>query len=360
MQSNTQELNFTFFDVGGGDAIWIRFLGDDLIWHNILIDGGYGWAYKEAFGPLIRNITETANESVDLWVISHIDMDHIGSVLGFSQDRKIKDKKAAIKQFWFNHSTLPVSQGSGKLGVRQGKNLREFLEGLDLLVKEAITTRLPFQDFHGLKITVLSPNEEKARVADELWKSIEHKGKLGRSADKADHKEKLEALISERFTEDPDPWNGSSIALLLEFKGVRVLLSGDSHPSVVAGALTKLGFTKDKPLEAAFVQLSHHGSKANTSRDLLKLLNSRTFVVTGNGITNRHPDKETLARVLTQPSRIPGEITFIFPSDTDELRDLFAVDDDAYRRYNFRCVFPEAPKMPTTLNYLPFKKENHD
>lgn len=47
------QLIFNFFDVGAGDAIWIDFLGYDNKRHHILLDGGYGYAYKMAFGPLL-------------------------------------------------------------------------------------------------------------------------------------------------------------------------------------------------------------------------------------------------------------------------------------------------------------------
>ncbi|WP_255373580.1 ComEC/Rec2 family competence protein [Chitinophaga sp. CF118] len=358
MLKDTHELNFTFLDVGGGDAIWTRFLGNDKNWHNILIDGGYAKTYRDGFGPLIRSIT--AKERVDLWVISHIDLDHIGAVLGFTEDKAIKDKPAAVAKFWFNHSPLLVAQGTGKLGVVQGVKVRTYLEQHGLLSKEGITTKLEPSDFWGLRIKVLSPSPEKARVADELWKEEEHRTKTGRRADQADHKQKFEDLANKDFSEDSNPWNGSSIALLLEFNGVRALLLADSHPSTVAESLCRLGFSAEKPLDATFVQLSHHGSKVNTSAELLRLINTDTYVVTGNGITNRHPDKETLVRVLSLEGRPQRTISFIFSSDSKELRGLFAVDGEVYSKYDFCCIFPEAGQLYQSLNYLPLNETNDE
>lgn len=356
--SKGHKLNFTFLDVGGGDAIWIQFLGDDQRWHNILVDGGYGGQYKNGFGPLIRGLAET--EGVDLWVVSHIDLDHIGAVLGYTQDTKIEDKKAAVRKFWFNSSPLRVNQGTGKLGVGQGIKFREFLRGEGLEGQEEITTELTQKDFWGLKITIVSPTPGKVSVADALWQEIERTGKLGKKAEQADHMMKMEDLLNNVFSEDNNPWNGSSIALLLEFHGIQALLLGDSHPTVVAESLLGLGFTPESPLKAAFVQLAHHGSKANTSTDLLRLLHTRTFVVTGNGITNRHPDKETLVRVLTCAGRPDGQLKFVFPCDTPALRRMFAVDQDAFNRYNFRCMFPEADHRHVSFKFLPLKENDHE
>jgi hypothetical protein len=35
MTQKTHRISFHFFDIGGGDAIFIRFLGTDSQWHNM-------------------------------------------------------------------------------------------------------------------------------------------------------------------------------------------------------------------------------------------------------------------------------------------------------------------------------------
>jgi len=353
--SKGHKLNFSFLDVSGGDAIWVRFLGDDQNWHNILIDGGYGQQYKNGFGPLIQSLSET--EDIDLWVISHIDLDHIGAVLGYMRDRKIHDKKPAVRKFWFNSSPLFVSEGAGKLGVGQGVKFRELLLREGLEGEGGITTEMGQKDFWGLKITILSPTPAKAAVADALWQDIERTGKLGKKAEHSDYMIKIEKLRNGVFNEDSNPWNGSSIALLLDFHGIQTLLLGDSHPTVISGSLRRLGVTTKVPLKPAFVQLGHHGSKANTSTELLELIDTDTFLVTGNGTRNCHPDKETLVRVLTRHGRPQREIQFVFPCSTPALRQIFAVDSDPNNLYNFRCTFPENGNRHVSLNFLPLTED---
>lgn len=356
MVNKTHRVSIHFFDVGGGDAIWIRFLGCDQKWHNMLIDGGYGAAYKYAFGPLIYQIIQ-AGEVIDLWVISHIDRDHIGAVLGFIQDKKIEDKAEAVKCFWFNHSELTVNTSNGKLSVGDGIKFRDYLNANGLSGKRAITTEIPETDLFGLKINILSPTPENQANLNALWLAEEKDGKLGRSSDKADHAKTIEELTNMPFHIDTDQVNASSIALLIKYNDIHCLLLADSHPSEVENKLTALGYSKDLPLNVAIMHLAHHGSKANTSPALLNMVRTNDFVITGNGIHNRHPDKETLVRVLVQEDRKEVPITFYFSCNTQELQRLFAVDQNPFERYNFTCSYRDISRNRISFSYLPLNNE---
>jgi beta-lactamase superfamily II metal-dependent hydrolase len=351
MLTKEHEITFTFFDIGGGDAVWIRFLGTDKNWHNILIDGGYGYAYKMAFGPLINHLL-SYGEKIDLWVITHIDRDHIGAVLGFIQDKKIKDKPQAAKEFWFNHSGTTVKTPNGKLAVDDGIKFRKYLTDNGLLTKEAITTSLASSNVFGLSITILSPTPEKLAIADALWLAEEKGGKIGRSKEMADHAKSIEDLQDLVFSGDPDAINGSSIGLFIKYKSVSTLLLGDSHADVVLATLQAHGYSEENPISVEFMQLAHHGSKANNSPDLLAMINTENYVITGNGIHNRHPDKETLVRLLVQKNRTTTPIQLHFPCNTTELATMFSPDQNAFERYNFNCSYHRTPNG-TSFQYLP-------
>lgn len=351
MLTKEHEIVFTFFDIGGGDAIWIRFLGTDKSWHNILIDGGYGYAYKLAFGPLIKDIL-SKGEKIDLWVITHIDRDHIGAVLGFIQDKKIIGKPQAVSEFWFNHSSTTVKTPNGKLAVNDGINFRKYLTDIGLLTQEAITTSLAPHDVFGLSLTILSPTPEKINIADALWLAEEKNGKIGRSKEEADHAKFIEDLKDLIFIGDTNAVNGSSIGLLINYKSVSTLLLGDSHADVVLATLQAHGYSEENPISVEFMQLAHHGSKANTSPDLLAMINTTNYVITGNGIHNRHPDKETLVRLLVQKNRTTTPIQLHFPCNTTELVTMFSSDQNAFERYNFNCSYHCTPNG-TSFQYLP-------
>jgi len=358
MQMIDHAITCTYFDAGAGDAIWIRFLGNDSKWHHVLVDGGYGYAYKMAFGPLIREIV-AVGETVDLWLISHIDLDHIGAVLGFIRDKKLKDKEQAVRRFWFNHAPMQIRESNGKLAVKEGVVLRDFLKSSGLLVSAPVIGGSSILNLYGLKITALTPTSAKLAVAGALWQAEEKTGKLGRNAAQSDHRKSITALEDRPFLADADPVNGSSISCLMEYCGLKFLLLADSHPEDVVAALRMLGYSEERPLAAVFMQLAHHGSKGNTSPELLRLVSTDCFVITGNGCANAHPDKESLVRLLTASTR-SDKLRFIFPYHTKEITDLFMADIDAAATYNFVCEYPPDGERSVSLNFIPIDHLEHE
>jgi hypothetical protein len=139
-------------------------------------------------------------------------------------------------------------------------------------------------------------------------------------------------LLAERcFREDDRPANGSSIALLLEYAGHRLLLPGDAHPSDLVEGLSKLGFSAGSPVELDAVKLAHHGSRANTSPELLALMRCDRYLVSTNGEAFNHPDKECLARVIWANQDRPGTTLFFnYPGTPAELAIANEADQKAY------------------------------
>ncbi|MCW3167935.1 hypothetical protein OMO38_05280 [Chryseobacterium sp. 09-1422] len=350
----THQVSFHFLDVNGGDAIHIRFLGTDGKWHNILIDGGYAKEYKNAFGPLIREIVEVG-EIIDYWIVSHIDQDHIGAVLGFFKDKKIENKKEIVQNFIFNYSPEKINIPNGKISVKEGIDLRNFLKINDIPAISPINTSTESLDVFGLKITILSPNPEKEAIATELWRKKEFSGRIGRKASESDHKKNIKDLEGIKFNEDDDPINGSSIAILAEFQSIKALLLADSHPSDIIDSLDHLTYSKDAPLAVNFMQLAHHGSKGNTNPKILEIVKTKNYVVTGNGIHNRHPDKETLVRLITRENKGSEILNIYFVCDTPELRDIFGVDQNPFNNHKFNCEYSKLGVESYTLAYLPLK-----
>ncbi|TCN57629.1 hypothetical protein D0809_13680 [Flavobacterium circumlabens] len=351
MISNSYEITIKFFDAGGGDAIWIRYLGNDNLWHNILIDGGYVKSYDTIFKPVLSSISEVG-ECVDLWVITHIDLDHIGAVIGFTRDTSIVDKEKLVKLFWFNHAGFKISDTNGRIGYRQGIGLRTYLESINKLPIEQITDKTGVKDFYGLQITILSPTADKIAAADRDWIEREKKKPVRMSNSKGDHHKKIEDFDEQKFEENVDLANGSSIAFLLKFKDITGLFLADGHPTDAVNALKRLSYSERHPLSLNFVKVSHHGSKNNTSPELLGLINTGVYVFSANGITNKHPDKETLARILKHHAVIGKPLKLVFASNTTEIMSLFNVDEKPEQRYNFTQSFIE-DHIQTTLKYLP-------
>jgi len=352
MITKKHELTIHFFDADGGDAIWIRFYGDDSSWHNILIDGGFIGSYATIFQPVLKNIAE-AKEVVDLWVITHIDLDHIGAVTNFIKDENFGEKDKLVKAYWFNHAVFKLPGMENKIGYRQGVDLRTYLQQINKLTIDKITDQTGSKYFYGLTLTILSPTHEKITAADLDWIEKEKKlpSKMGRT--ESDHKRKIEDFTQTGFIEDDDKTNGSSITFLLQYKGINGLFLADSHPSDIVNSLKNLGYSERCPLRLSFIKVAHHGSKKNTSIDLLKLISTGVYVFSANGITNKHPDKETLVRILMHHQLMGQPLKFYFTSSTAEIKSLFSVDEKVDERFNLTQEFVKDNDVQTTLTYLP-------
>ena len=67
---------------------------------------------------------------------------------------------------------------------------------------------------------------------------------------------------------------------------------------VIIDSLTDLGYSEENPVKADYVKLSHHGSKSNTSIELLNLIRSDRFLISSNSDSHQLPDKRCLARII--------------------------------------------------------------
>ena len=84
--------------------------------------------------------------------------------------------------------------------------------------------------------------------------------------------------------------------------------------------------------------LPHHGSKGNTSIELLELIRCERYIITSDGdnIYNL-PNKETLVKTIKYNRSISeSHIEFLFPSLSDTPCRIFAVDGESvYEKYAF-------------------------
>ena len=328
--------------VGTGDAIQIQFKGIDEIVSNVLIDGGYVGSYKRTLKQLLLELKDEG-QNIDLWCISHIDADHIGGVLAFFQDPDFSNIDF-VKLWWFNHE-LPVNSATSLISVGQGRKVREYLVKNNKCPPFPITNQIPSLIIGGTKLTVLSPDVNGYNQMTKLWENESFNPLNPQKmivAGQDDYSILIEDFLPESFIEDKAIPNGSSIAFLIENPEFKALFLADSHPSTIEASLRNMGYSEEKRCRIDFLKLSHHGSKHNTSLSLLSILDVHNFIISADGIGNDClPNKECLVRILLMPSRdLSKTIRFYFNHDNQNLRAIFAVDIEPYKRYNFEMVFP--------------------
>ena len=211
--------------------------------------------------------------------------------------------------------------------------LRDKLHELDKLHETDITTKTPQVNIDDIAIHILSPSPAKLEKSKVKWRKEEQK----KIAAKSDYHFTIEELLKHDFTEDTSVWNGGSIAVLIESEGKRVMLLADAHPSVIVETLKrdKFGCTPESPLKVDCVKVSHHGSKANTSFELLELIDCQDWVFCANGTKHGFPHKECIARIIHQRKDEEEPTRILFNQNRPTYKEVFGVDENAKERYNF-------------------------
>lgn len=306
---------------GNGDSLFLSF-NDGGINRNILIDGGVEQTYysnaTNVNGELYSEIDSIRKqgESIDILILTHIDNDHIcGLLKWFELDNKAHE---LVKNVWFNSGKLIATylnepenedlQVGLKIFADPQTGVHEAIEYEDYLVEKGIWDKkiiLQGQELeeYGVKIQILSPNEVQLKNLLKEYKRVT--GDPAYTAGKGkDWNKNIKDFIEEenrpdfKFNQDSSVKNGSSISFILTLNDKCFLFLADSHPKGIVTQLKTLGYSKDKPLEVQVMKVSHHGSKANTNKELLEIVKTENYIISTDSSGHNHPNKRTLARIL--------------------------------------------------------------
>lgn len=347
-----------------GDCLWIEY-GNSSNPKRILIDGGITSTYK-LIKQRILALPEDRRH-FDLFVITHIDADHIEGAIKLLG--RIQELKVTFGDIWFNGYEHLQEFEDDRLGGIQGEFLSALIKTRKLNWNKAFDGKsvvvpdegdLPVKYLgDNLKITILSPTREtlknlipawdqnvadndlgKDKTLEEVLALLETKSKF-RPEDFIDDRMgeleiDVEDLADSFFEEDEAEANGSSIAFLLEFyddedkTNKSCLLTGDAHPSVLISSLTRLFSEEKSRIKLDLLKVSHHGSKNNTNKELLQLIDCQKFLLSSNGKKYSHPDKESIARILFyHKGEIPPQLYFNYLSKFNEVwNNLQLIDGD--------------------------------
>ena len=328
-------IKFDFFEAGCGDSIWIE--TDNT---NILIDGGFSYTYEDI---LKKYSSLDENNKLDLVVLTHNDKDHILGLIElikYEKERLYSDKnsESLIGEVWFNSLDFdyPNIQDISKYSTTSKEQLISFtnlMRDKDNRIPYVENISIDNKNFqksilinNDIEIILLSPNNDKLdkllseKSTDENKDYSDYLKKIDRNTANitqyysTDKNESISNLVKKEFEPDNATPNGSSIAFILIFESKKYLFLADAHIPLIVEELVKYkDFFNDKErIEFEFIKLSHHGSKHNINQDFLDLIESDNFIILTNGSSHRHPDKETLARIILNCNRdFNKEINFI-------------------------------------------------
>jgi hypothetical protein len=300
-----------------GDCLWVEY-GTATETHRLLIDGGP----IGAFAAIHRRLCYVPHKerSFDVIVLTHVDADHVEGLVRLFADLPLQFR---VDRVWFN-GWQEMQSGNKLLGPAEGEFFSALLAnrvpdawraGRHALVVARYDSLPVIRLRGGMKITLLSPTQEALARMGMAWGKALHRSKL-RPGDlevawqmlsrakrflprKGLLSAGLETLLGGQFVKDDAVANGSSIAFLAEYAGRSALFLADAHADVIAESIRRVcAERKCQRLAVNAMKVSHHGSKHNTSEDMLLRIECPSYLISTNGDKFGHPDEECIARII--------------------------------------------------------------
>jgi beta-lactamase superfamily II metal-dependent hydrolase len=324
-------IRFEFFEAGCGDSILVS--TDEGT--NILIDGGVKDTY---FDSLEEKYEEFKNEGkkLDLVILSHYDDDHIAGLVELldAEKREIFDDEnydPVIKEVWSN--SFEGSEWFDKVSkndntsASQNDTFTQFMQEIKHKVDYKDYLSIDYERVlkkNDIQFILLSPDNTKVK---NLYKQENDNtsGEITTQTYSKDSDKSMVYLAKKSLKKNGDfkkesgetrKENGASIAFILIYQNKKYLFLADARIPLIVEELSKLTkhFNSRGKIEFEFIKLSHHGSKQNLNQAFLNLIECENFIILTNGSTHKHPDKETLSKIILNMSRKDDEtkINFIF------------------------------------------------
>ncbi|MDG2532189.1 hypothetical protein P6144_00880 [Sphingomonas sp. HITSZ_GF] len=315
-----------------GDCLFLTFPrpGDRPL--RLLIDGGPAGVYVSS---LKKRLDEEAKAfpaekplNLDAVMISHIDEDHILGVLDLFSAIQDADQRKAPRPYqpkWLLHNSFDGLLGEGEGSAARALDAPTVLAGLggELAFADAksLTARLVLQSYGqgsklasiaaALRITrnppdqrlltldakaprVLQLGDAKLTVVGPLQSGIDNLRKEWAKWKAKQQKKDSASLAALTASLDTSVPNLSSIVVLLEVNGKKLLLTGDAlGDQVVTGLEEARIIEKGGVLDVDLLKLPHHASIRNVTPKLLKQVRAKHYVASGDG-TYGNPDRATL------------------------------------------------------------------
>lgn len=318
--------------------------GDSLLLHYgtaadpqlIVIDGGPSGVFDKTLRPRLEQLkairSPAAPLPIRLMMVSHIDDDHIKGILELTVEL-LEQREAQqpllcdITTLWHNSfdeilgnnqtGAIAASLGSavklsaaGELtfppglfrdhspaavaaNVPQGRKLRDNAAALALLPNDPFENLvvLPQDDKEPLaiddhlKFTIVGPSQARLEKLQTDWDK-----KLKKLLEKPPAEARAQAA---EFI-DRSVYNLSSIVVLAEVEGKRMLLTGDGLSADILAGLKEAGLMQDgAKLHVDLLKMPHHGSMYNNSEEFLTTVTADHYVISASG-KHHHPDTSTL------------------------------------------------------------------
>lgn len=346
-----------FLPALAGDCFVLEFINKECI----IIDCGYKSTYKKELKPLLLELKNKACK-VTLLLITHTDKDHIEGAIEFIRENGDSSSPNIIEveQIWYNgiintisfnpeiekrcHDISSIQQQrtnhllanllsqlpdrSGDISASNCLSFEELCFRNGYSINSSFLDRIVQRTYNSYSekrnsairigecmITVLSPSlDEIKKLSNSLhYDMLKNLGKdyaisndsgfvrlcelfLELQTDKVNCEEsissnsgKIESWLGTSNLSPMNAVNQASIVIEIQFEKLKMLFTGDSESNLWYDLL-------DNEYDA--IKISHHG----TTKPNIKMLESTktnvALISTHGSVNNRHPEKETLARII--------------------------------------------------------------
>ena len=325
------------------------FHGDSLLLHGgsagepvlVLIDGGPSGTWEQHLQPRLEELRAEQPDAggalrIDLAMVSHIDSDHVAGMVDFAgflvgEQEDSKALSYDVRVLWHNSfddvlgndaeelrtAALDVlSQPIGDAAadevrraslavvasVAEGRELRDQAETLGWDVNEPFDgpVALPAGGPRTIKLgnvelTVLCPARpqlDRLHAAWDKWLT--------------QHPEAVAGAVPAQVARDNSPYNLSSIVVVAECDGRRMLLTGDARDDHILSGLQAAGLLEDGKFHVELLKLPHHGSIRNMRAEFFQSVTADHYVISADG---RFGNPETESLDLIVASREDDDFT---------------------------------------------------
>ena len=356
-----------------GDSLILEF-GSAGHARRVLIDGGPPGNYAADLETAAKSIIGEGGK-IDLVVLSHIDNDHVVGLLdllaGIEDDETSgRPPRFDIGTMWHN-SFAKTLDANGEIaqriqelmamasaanvvmplataaffGLREGNRLRVFAKKLKIPLNKGFTDDLIIVEtankpvkFGPLTVTVVGPTRANLDVLKQEWLAWLAKTEQQVAADPS-----VAAML------DKSVPNLSSIVLLAECGGKRILLTGDARGDHIIQGLTSATTAKNGKLHVDVLKVQHHGSERNTSREFFDAITADTYVISANGKYG-NPDDATLRWIVESAHDAGRQITLCVTNETPSTKKLVQAHKPADFGYTLKTIAPGTHDLEIALS----------
>jgi hypothetical protein len=306
----------------GGDSLLLHYGPADAP-QLALIDGGPSGVYKQSLRPRLEQLRATRQPEgpfpLQLVMVSHIDDDHVQGILDLAgqlvqEQQDGQERSFDVMALWHNSfddivggddgdtgaasvGALATGSSGGRAGlseparlvvasIAQGRQLRDNAAALALEVNRpfdglvAAPRAVDWGD--GLELMVLGPAVDRLEDLQRKWDADVRKRPASEST--------AAAYV------DRSVYNLSSIVVLAQAGGKRMLLTGDARGDDILEGLQAAGLLAQKPLHVDILKLPHHGSDRNVETDFFRQVTADHYVASGDG-TDNNPEIAALKMI---------------------------------------------------------------